>query len=148
LRTVNNHFFESTAAERFATLFFGIYDDRTRKLRYVNCGQVAPLLVRPWGEVIRLEPTATMLGAFRQWRCTEAEVIIHPTDSLLLYSDGVTEAGIDGVEEFGDERLIKVLREHQFDPAPALAQSILDAVNEFSSGSRNDDITVVAIRGV
>src|SRR5579872_921153 len=148
LRTVNSHFFDSTAAERFATLFYGIYDDRTRKLRYVNCGQVAPLLVRPWGEVIRLEPTATMLGAFRQWRCTEAEVIIHPTDSLLLYSDGVTEAGIDGVEEFGDERLIKVLRDHRFDPAPALAQSILDAVNEFSSGSRNDDITVVAIRGV
>jgi len=148
LRAVNNHFFDSTAAERFATLFFGIYDDRTRKLRYVNCGHVAPLLLRPWGEVIRLEPTATMLGAFRQWRCTEAETAIHPGDVLALYSDGVTEAGIDGEEEFGEERLIRDMRDHQFEPAGAMAQAIVDSVAHFSAGSRSDDVTVVAIRGV
>src|SRR5206468_10426519 len=107
LKTVNTHFFESTAAERFATLFFGLYDDLTRKLRYVNCGHVAPLLMRPWGEVEKLDPTATMLGAFRQWRCTESEITLHPGDALLIYSDGVTEAGIDAVEEFGEERLIR-----------------------------------------
>ena len=148
LRTVNTHFFDSTAAERFATLFFGIYDDRTRKLRYVNCGHVAPLLLRPWGEVIRLEPTATMLGAFRQWRCTEAEVELHSGDTLVLYSDGVTEAGIDGIEEFGEERLTREIRSHQFEPAAALVQAIADSVNDFSAGSRSDDVTVVAIRGV
>jgi len=148
LRMVNSHFFDSTAAERFATLFFGLYDDRTRKLRYVNCGQVAPLLLRPWGEVIRLEPTATMLGAFRQWRCSEAEVTIHPGDTLVLYSDGVTEAGIDGVEEFGEERLIDAIRAHQFEPAASIVQGIVDKVNCFSGSSRSDDVTVVAVRGV
>src|SRR5271157_3941761 len=148
LRAVNNHFFDSTAAERFATLFFGIYDDRTRKLRYVNCGHVAPLLLRPWGEVVRLEPTATMLGAFRQWRCSEVETAIHPGDVLVLYSDGVTEAGIDGEEEFGEERLIRDMRDHQFEPAGAMAQAIVDSVAHFSAGSRSDDVTVVAIRGV
>jgi sigma-B regulation protein RsbU (phosphoserine phosphatase) len=148
LRMVNTHFFDSTAAERFATLFFGIYDDRTRKLRYVNCGHVAPLLLRPWGEVVRLEPTATMLGAFRQWRCGESEVTMHSGDALVLYSDGVTEAGIDGEEEFGEERLIAAIRAHQFEPAPALVQSVIDAVNDFSQGSRSDDVTVVAIRAV
>ncbi len=145
---MNTHFFDSTAAERFATLFFGIYDDRTRKLRYVNCGHVAPLLLRPWGEVIRLEPTATMLGAFRQWRCTEAEVELHSGDALVLYSDGVTEAGIDGIEEFGEERLTREIRSHQFEPAAALVQAIADSVSDFSAGSRSDDVTVVAIRGV
>jgi sigma-B regulation protein RsbU (phosphoserine phosphatase) len=148
LRMVNSHFFDSTAAERFATLFFGLYDDRTRKLRYVNCGQVAPLLLRPWGEVIRLEPTATMLGAFRQWRCSEAEVTIHPGDTLVLYSDGVTEAGIDGVEEFGEQRLVEAIRAHQFEPAASLVQGIVDKVNHFSGSSRSDDVTVVAVRGV
>lgn len=148
LRMVNSHFFESTAAERFATLFFGIYDDRTRKLRYVNCGHVAPLLLRPWGEVIRLEPTATMLGAFRQWRCGESEAVIHPGDAVLLYSDGVTEAGIDGEEEFGEERLIREFRNHQFEPATSLVQAIIDEANHFSAGSRSDDVTVVAIRGI
>jgi len=148
LRTVNTHFFESTAAERFATLFFGIYDDRSRKLRYVNCGHVAPLLVRPWGEVVRLEPTATMLGAFRQWRCGEAEVAIHSGDIVVIYSDGVTEAGIDGEEEFGEERLVEEIRQRQFEPAATVVQSVIDAVNYFSQGSRSDDVTVVAIRGV
>lgn len=148
LGMVNSHFFDSTAAERFATLFFGLYEDRTRKLRYVNCGHCAPLLMRPWGEVIRLEPTATMLGAFRKWRCHEVETAIHPGDVLVLYSDGVTEAGIDCDEEFGEERLIRTMRDHQFEPASALVDSIVDAVSHFSGGSRGDDVTVVAIRGV
>lgn len=148
LRMVNHHFFESTAAERFATLFFAIYDDRARRLRYVNCGHVAPLLLRPWGEVIRLEPTATMLGAFRQWRCAESSVDLHPGDALVLYSDGVTEAGMNGDEEFGEERLIAEIRAHQFEPAESLVQAVIDAVHNFSAGSRSDDVTVVAIRGV
>ncbi len=65
LVTVNRHFFASTAAERFATLFFGIYDDRTHRLRYVNCGHCAPLLLRASGEMEHLYPTATMLGRIR-----------------------------------------------------------------------------------
>src|ERR1700730_13909231 len=68
LRMVNKHFFESTTAERFATLFFGIYDDRTRNLRYVNCGHCPPFLLRATGELDRLEPTATPLGAFDHWK--------------------------------------------------------------------------------
>jgi serine phosphatase RsbU (regulator of sigma subunit) len=148
LRTVNNHFFESTEAERFATLFFGLYDDRTRRLRYVNCGHVAPLLMRPWGELERLGPTATMLGAFRQWRCGEGEIALHPSDVLVLYSDGVTEAGMDGDEDFGEQRLIAEIRAHQFEPAESLVQSIVETVTHYSSGARFDDITVVAIRGV
>ena len=71
LATVNRHFFDSTAAERFATLVFAIYDDRTRKIRYVNCAHCAPLLLRATGELEILDSTATMLGAFAHWSCTE-----------------------------------------------------------------------------
>ncbi len=148
LRAVNRHFFDSTAAERFATLFFGLYDDRTRKLRYVNCGHVAPLLLRESGAIEQLAPTATMLGAFREWKCTESMVEIRPNDVLILYSDGVTEAGIDHREEFGEERLIVTLRESQGKASGALVQTIVDAVSEFSGASRSDDVTVVALRGI
>ena len=51
LATVNKHFFDSTAAERFATLVFAAYDDRTRKIRYVNCAHCPPLLLRAGGEI-------------------------------------------------------------------------------------------------
>jgi phosphoserine phosphatase RsbU/P len=148
LITVNRLFFESTSSERFATLFFGVYNDRTRRLRYVNCGHNAPLLLRANGEVERLGPTATMLGAFAQWTCAEAETELRFGDYLAIYSDGVTEAGMEAGEEFGEERLLAAMRAGQWGGAAALVQSVIDAVADFSKGSREDDVTVVALRGV
>jgi phosphoserine phosphatase RsbU/P len=148
LVTVNRHFFASTAAERFATLFFGIYDDRTHRLRYVNCGHCAALLLRATGEMEHLYPTATMLGAFAQWSCVEAETELRSGDCLTIYSDGVTEAGTEAGEEFGEQRLETALRSRKWSTAAALVQSVVDAVSEFSRGSRDDDVTVVALRGI
>ena len=145
LETVNRHFFDSTTAERFATLFFGIYDDRARSLLYVNCGQVAPLLLRASGDLETLNPTATMIGAFRHWACTEQQVCLHPGDTLVIYSDGVTEAESPTGEDFGEDRLVGCLRENPGQPARSLVQSIVERVSEFSHGSRYDDVTVVAI---
>jgi sigma-B regulation protein RsbU (phosphoserine phosphatase) len=148
LRTINRHFYESTASERFATLFYGVYDDRSRRLRYVNCGHVAPLLRREAGVVERLEPTATMLGAFKEWACTEESVALEPGDRLVIYSDGVTEAGIDDGEEFGEERLVRLLGGGERESAARLVQSIVDDVVEFSGAERHDDVTVVCVVGL
>jgi sigma-B regulation protein RsbU (phosphoserine phosphatase) len=148
LVTVNRLFYESTSSERFATLFFGVYNDRTRRLRYVNCGHNAPLLLRSTGEVERLGPTATMLGAFAKWTCGEAETEMRFGDYLAIFSDGVTEAGTGSGEEFGEDRLIEIMRSRQWTGAQAMVQSVVDAVTEFSHGAREDDVTVVALRGV
>jgi serine phosphatase RsbU (regulator of sigma subunit) len=148
LETVNRHFFDSTAAERFATLFFGIYDDRTRLLRYVNCGHVPPLLLRASGAMETLDPTATMIGAFRHWSCTEQEVTLNAGDTLLIYSDGVTEAESPTGEDFGDERLVRCLRQTHGTSAKSVVHCIVESVTEFSHGSRYDDVTVVAIKSL
>jgi sigma-B regulation protein RsbU (phosphoserine phosphatase) len=148
LVSVNRHFFASTAAERFATVFFGIYDDRTHRLRYVNCGHCAPLLLRASGEIERLYPTATMLGAFAKWNCAEAETELRRGDCLAIYSDGVTEAGSEAGEEFGEERLESAMRAQKWSTAGALVQALVDTASEFSGGSREDDVTVVALRGI
>jgi sigma-B regulation protein RsbU (phosphoserine phosphatase) len=148
LKAINHHFYEATEAERFATLFFGAYDDRTRKLRYVNCGHVAPLLLRASGKVERLGATALMLGAFEAWNCREGQTEIAPGDVLVLYSDGVTEAGIEHGEEFGEERLVRTLQEQQGRSALGIVQKVLEAVADHSSGARSDDVTVVALRGI
>jgi sigma-B regulation protein RsbU (phosphoserine phosphatase) len=142
LVAVNRHFFAST------TVFFGIYDDRTHRLRYVNCGHCAPLLLRASGELEHLYPTATMLGAFAKWSCVEAETGLRSGDCLAIYSDGVTEAGTESGEEFGEARLEAALRAQKWSSAAALVQSVVDAVSEFSHGSRDDDVTVVALRGI
>jgi len=148
LRAINGQFYDSTAAERFATLVFAIYDDATRRVRYVNCAHCPPLLLRATGELEILDSTATMLGAFEHWSCTEASTTLNSGDTLLLYSDGVTEAGADSGDEFGQDRLIHALRVNQSQPAESLVQAIVDDVNEFSGAARSDDVTVVALRGL
>jgi len=145
---VNRHFFESTTADRFATLIFAVYDDATRKVRYVNCAHCPPLLLRAGGQIESLGSTATMLGAFARWDCAEAETELHPGDTLLLYSDGVTEAGADIGDDFGEERLIHALRVNQRQPAQPLVEAIVHDVQEFSGSARSDDVTVVALRGI
>src|SRR5277367_4200173 len=106
LRVVNKLFYESTPAEHFATLFFGYYDDPSRQLRYANCGHLPPLLVRADGSVERLEATATVLGVFQNWRSEERAVELRPGDHVVLFTDGVTEAGMDSGVEFGEDGLL------------------------------------------
>ncbi len=148
LEAVHKHFYASTGSERFATLFFGSYDDRTRRLRYANCGHCAPLLLRRAGELRKLEPTGAVLGAFEEWNCAEDETSLDAGDTLLLYSDGVTEATSSNGDEFGEYRLACLLREGRSRTADDLVRDVVNAVSAFSGGSRMDDITVVAIRGI
>jgi len=148
LEIVHRHFYSSSGSERFVTLFFGAYDDDTRRMRYVNCGHCAPLLLRAGGELTRLEPTATMLGAFEEWSCAEEEVSLDVGDTLLLYSDGVTEAANAAGDEFGEDRLACILRKSGATTAAGLIREIVNTVSTFSGAARMDDITVVAIRGV
>jgi serine phosphatase RsbU (regulator of sigma subunit) len=157
LGSVNHLFFENTAENSYATLFFADYDDSSRRLRYVNCGHLPPLVLRAGAAppeatqytvpaVDRLEPTATVLGLFDNWTCSVAETALAPGDMLVLYTDGVTEATNLQGEEFGECRLIGTLRLHADLPAPAVLQAIETAVQQFSQGEQADDITVVVAR--
>jgi sigma-B regulation protein RsbU (phosphoserine phosphatase) len=148
LEGINRHFFHSTAAERFATLFYGLYDDHARRLRYVNCAHNAPLLLRRSGALERLDATALMLGAFELWSCTVAEVALEAGDAMVIYSDGVTEAASASGDEFGEPRLERVLRSRQGQPAAVTVDAVLAAVAAFSSGPRSDDITVMALHAL
>jgi len=144
LCAVNRLFFDSTPPEQFATLFFGVYDEATRRLRYVNCGHPAPLVIAGAG-VERLGTTATVLGAFRDWDCEERSVQLAPGDALVAYSDGVSEAGIESDVDFGEERVLEILRGCQDAPVDALIGALIEAAQS-SAPVQGDDITVVALR--
>jgi serine phosphatase RsbU (regulator of sigma subunit) len=146
LRSTNRLFFECVADGRFATLFLGEYDDRTRRLRYANCGHVPPMLLRCDGSHEWLAPTAGVLGIRDDWACEVAEVALGPGDTLLVCSDGVTEARDGALREFGDERLAAaVLAARRLAPA-ALLEVIVEEVRRFSGGALVDDLTLVAAR--
>ena len=148
LRSVNQLFYENTDERSYATLFFGDYDDSTRRLRYLNCGHLPPLLVRANGGVERLLPTATVLGLFEKWECTVAEMAFSPGDILALYTDGVTEAPNSAGEDFGEGRLLETLKSQSHLPVPSLLQSVVEAVGQFSAGQQYDDVTLVIARSL
>jgi serine phosphatase RsbU (regulator of sigma subunit) len=148
LRSVNQLFFENTDDHSYATHFFGDYDDSTRRLRYVNCGHLPPMLLRKNGGVERLLPTATVLGLFEKWECTLAEVGITPGDILALYTDGVTEAPSAAGEDFGESRLLETLKSQSHLPVGSLLQSVVEAVEQFSGGQQHDDVTLVIARSL
>ncbi len=146
LRMVNRMLCESTAAGQFATLFFGIYSEAARRITYINCGHNPPLCVRAGGGLERLEATATVIGAFEDWECTLGRTPLAPGDVFVGYSDGLTEAMMDG-EPFGEARLIEALEELRQLPPQRLVAGLLRRVQEFCGGALADDLTLVVGRG-
>ncbi len=156
LGSVNHLFYENTADNSYATLFFADYDDSNRRLRYVNCGHLPPLLLRAapartktgaaCPAIERLNPTSTVLGLFDDWQCSIAEAQLEPGDILVLYTDGVTEATDAAGEEFGESRLIQTLRSNCQLSAVGLLETIEGAVQQFGGSEQADDITVVVAR--
>jgi len=145
LQQVNRVVWKSTAAQHYATLFFGLYDDSTRRLIYVNCGHNPPVLLRAGGSVDRLKATATVIGLFEKWEFVASEVQLNPGDLLAIFSDGVTEAML-GEEEFGEPRFLDKLRETRQLPLEQVVTTVFTAVQQFSAGNQSDDLTLVVAR--
>jgi serine phosphatase RsbU (regulator of sigma subunit)/catechol 2,3-dioxygenase-like lactoylglutathione lyase family enzyme len=146
LESVNQLFYENTTESAYATLFFGDYEDKTRTLRYANCGHLPALVLRNKGTWEYLDSTGTVLGLFSDWHCLFRQCRLFPGDTLVLYSDGVTESFDDNDEQFGEQRLIQTLERHRNLPAEGLVNSILDDVRRFSPREQHDDITLIVAR--
>jgi serine phosphatase RsbU (regulator of sigma subunit)/catechol 2,3-dioxygenase-like lactoylglutathione lyase family enzyme len=143
LRSVNRLFYENTIDSAFASLFFGVYDDESRRLRYANCGHLSGLLLKPDSSCERLSSTATLLGLFRDWDCSIGECQLKPGDTLALYTDGITEAYNDQGEEFGESSLIDRLQQHRDAPCQDSLTAITHEVRALNSNEQHDDITMI-----
>jgi len=146
LRSVNQLFYDNTTESAYATLFFAEYDDTGRRLRYANCGHLPPLLIRRDGTVERLKATSTVVGLFRQWNCSVAECQLSPGDTLVLYTDGVTESFNQAWEEFGEQRLIEGLKTYRKLSAQMMIAAIINRLKQFSRGAQHDDITLIVAK--
>jgi serine phosphatase RsbU (regulator of sigma subunit) len=143
LKSVNQLFLENSPEDRYATMFFAMYDDTTRKLTYANCGHNPPLVFRRDGSIARLGATASVIGLFSPWECDACECVLAPGDVLVIYTDGVTEAENADSEEFGEARLIETVRANPNATPGQLLISIQNAVQKFSVGEQSDDLTLV-----
>lgn len=146
LRSVNQLLYENTAEGDYATLFFAEYDDETRKLRYSNCGHPPAFLLRGDDRLERLGATCTVVGLFENWDCAMEERELAPSDSVVLYTDGVTEALNGDGEEFGEQRLLAAVRQHRELSLPDLLTAIADQARRFSIHEQADDVTLIAAK--
>jgi serine phosphatase RsbU (regulator of sigma subunit)/predicted enzyme related to lactoylglutathione lyase len=143
LESVNQLFFENSIDSAYATLFFAEYHDRTRLLRYANCGHLAGFLFRAGDALERLDSNGTVLGLFKEWDCAIDERVLFPGDTLALYTDGLVESFNDAGEEFGEQRLIEALSRHRHLPSRDLLEAVLAEVRQFSSPEQYDDLTLI-----
>jgi serine phosphatase RsbU (regulator of sigma subunit) len=145
LRSVNELFYRNTAAGAYATLFFAEYDDRTRRLRYANCGHVSALVLRSDGVLERLASTCTVIGLFEEWECGFEQTCLNAGDVLAIFTDGLTESFSAGGEEFGEGRLIDCLGSCREFPPRDLIRALIGHVRAFSA-EQSDDLTIIAAR--
>lgn len=144
---LNRQLYASTAPEKYATFFFGVYDETSRMLTYTNAGHLPPLLLRG-GEVTLLEVTGTVVGAFPIIRYEEQRLEIRPDDLLIAYTDGITEPENAYGEEFGVDRLAEIAQRHHRSEPREIVAKIMEAVRHWSTAPElPDDMTVVIARG-
>lgn len=146
LSLLNHQLYESTPPEKYATLFLGIYDGRSHHLTYSNGGHLPPILIGKDGTIRRLEAGGTVVGLFDNMTYEEGSVEMQPGEIFLAYSDGVTEPEND-FGEFGEQRLIDLVRENRGLTLPEISQIVTLAVdNWIGDNEQPDDVTLVLAR--
>jgi sigma-B regulation protein RsbU (phosphoserine phosphatase) len=146
LGAVNRQVYACSLADRYATLFYGVFDGATRTLRYVNAGHNPPMVIRRDGSIIWLETGGPPVGMFQDFTYEQSAVRLNPGDLVLAYTDGLTEAVNPAGEEWGVEGLRRAATESKAHSADDMVEAIFASMDEFSRGRQTDDATVVVLR--
>ena len=142
---INNAMAGNNESNMFVTLFLGVLDLPTGRLRYSNAGHNAPMLI---GQTIGLLPCAANvpLGVQTDWKFSQQETTIDLNTCIFLYTDGLTEAENAANEQFMEERMIEVAKGMSHEPQQMIEQ-MFNAVHQFvGNAEQSDDLTMLAIQ--
>ena len=143
---INSFLCEHVEVGRYATLFFGLLD-RGGRLEYINAGHPSPFLVRQGTAEAVFTAGSFPVGLLPHTEYTSAVAQLQPGDTVVLFSDGVTEAMNPEDQEFGLARLQRVLSALGDVPLEKMQKSVLAAVEDFTRGTRQtDDLTLLLAR--
>src|SRR5215468_7800973 len=141
LKRINRLIFQTTSPERYATVFYGVFDPATRILTYANAGHCPPWLIRE-GAYHQLESLTPPVGMFAEVASAQVGVQLELGDWLVVASDGISEATNETGEEFGDMRLLAML--NCSGTVDEFCGAALEAVTSFTGNKQADDLTIVA----
>ena len=147
LTMVNDLVQERNDAGMFVTLFYGVYDPSSGTLTYANGGHDSPLIVHPDGSSVSIPSTdGIALGVLPGLEYQQNSVTLSPNDTLVLYTDGVTEAMNSEGEQFTLKRLIEIFKNDPPMDPKEVSEVVFDAVREFAGDtSQSDDITCLIL---
>lgn len=143
---LNDMLLRSTSVARYATFFYAHYDCRSRLLTYSNAGHYPPLHLSVDG-VMRLSSGGMPIGLLEEARYGEGRRELGVGDLIALFTDGIVESPNAGDREFGEERLVDLLRTHRERPLDEIVRIVIGEVRNWTGdGPPHDDITLVLAR--
>jgi serine phosphatase RsbU (regulator of sigma subunit) len=147
IAAANKMLVDNNREEMFTTLFCGVLDAVSGTMTYCNCGHNPPVVLRRSGSTFEsLHNCGPPLGMVDGVRYVPRSIALNPGDTLLLYTDGVTEAENSQSAQFGLDRLQQAIVEARGQPARSVVEHVIKRVAEFAGGApQSDDITCVAV---
>lgn len=147
LSRTNMLLFHSTASDKFATAFYGVIDLTAETLSYCNAGHESPLLIGPGGNVQPLSTGGIMLGVIEGFSFEEETVPFPPGSTLVVFSDGITEALNEEGKMFGGERVRETVARLHEESAERIRSELLKELRGFvGEAHQSDDITVLVAK--
>lgn len=150
LDNFNRAVYSFSHQQKYSTLFCGMLDGGTNRLRYANAGQVAPLLLRAaTGEVERLTKGGPPVGLLTFSSYSDGETILNPGDTMLCFSDGISEATNEAGEMWDEDVVEEILRDSSQLSATQLIERLIAAADTFAGAAEQaDDMTVMVLRAL
>jgi sigma-B regulation protein RsbU (phosphoserine phosphatase) len=148
LNAANAQLYQSTSPEKFATIFLGIVDTEKHILQFSSGGHEYPFLVKENGECRRLQANGVPLGIVDGFEYPQESIDLEAGDCIFVYSDGVTESMGDEEEEFGEERLEKMLvsaGKDRFQPDKLIDQIFNASIEHSGRQQLFDDMTALVL---
>ncbi len=144
---VNDIIYDNTASDKFITFFYSRFDKSTGELEYCNAGHNHPVVINRDGSLKYLDEGGLILGMLPDLTYKKGLVKLNPGDTVIMYTDGVTEALNHEEEEFEETRLMEVIEKEYKSPASIIESSIITAVYDFADGyPQSDDLTLVILK--
>ena len=148
-KRINDIIYQNTPNDKFITFFWGIFDPRTDKFRFVNAGHNPPVLLKSESDNIEeLSEGGLILGAMSTITPYEEQVVsLKSNDILVFYTDGVTEAkNEDETDEYGEERLFTCIKQHREKSSKQIQDAIIEDIQSYSKDIHTDDVTIIVIK--
>lgn len=148
IESMNKALAETNETNMFVTIFTGILDLKTGVMSYSNAGHNPPLLLGPSGKVTRMNPDPNLpIGLFDTFEYSKAEITLEPCTTLLLYTDGITEAEDRDKQLYGEQRLIQSLTAQNGESAQDIVLGVYrDVERHVQDAVQSDDLTILAVK--